>query len=87
VGPFVIFLLIILLFFSSRFAAVGRGLGEGIRNFKRGYRGDSDPAPKPTPKVLSPIVELAPPKLLPAKGESSAPQDEPPAGSRDRTQS
>jgi Sec-independent protein translocase protein TatA len=82
VGALVIFLLIILLFFSNRFSAVGRGLGEGIRNFKRGYRGDQDP-PKPKAPALAPIVELAPPKLLPAKGESSAPRDEPPEGSRD----
>ena len=79
---FVILLLIVLLFFNSRLSAVGRELGEGIRNFKRGYRGDQDP-PKPKAPALAPIVELAPPKLLPAKGESSAPKDEPPAGSRD----
>jgi TatA/E family protein of Tat protein translocase len=77
---FVIFLLIVLLFFNSRLSAVGRELGEGIRNFKRGFRGDQDP-PKPKAAALAPVVELAPPKLLPAKGESSAPKDEPPPGS------
>ena len=84
-GTFVIFLLVVLLFFNNRFSAVGRGLGEGIRNFKRGFRGDQDP-PKPEAPALAPIVELAPPKLLPAKGESSAPKDEPPAGSRNRSE-
>jgi Sec-independent protein translocase protein TatA len=81
-GTLIIFLLIVLLFFSSRVGAVGRELGEGIKNFKRAYRGDPNP-PKQKAPTLAPIVEVAPPKLLPAKGESSAPKDEPPAGSRD----
>lgn len=73
-GTFIVLLLLVLLFFNHRLKAVGRELGEGIRNFKRGLRGDE---PRPS-KPKNVVVEPAPPKLLPAKGESSAPQDEPP---------
>ncbi|HUP22492.1 MAG TPA: twin-arginine translocase TatA/TatE family subunit [Thermoanaerobaculia bacterium] len=48
-GPFgfqellVIFLIIVVIFGASKIPQLGRGLGEGIRNFKRGLKGD-DPA-------------------------------------------
>jgi sec-independent protein translocase protein TatA len=32
----------LLLFGGSRVSALGKGLGEGIRNFKRGLRADED---------------------------------------------
>jgi sec-independent protein translocase protein TatA len=35
-----IFLIVIILFGSSRLAGIGKGLGEGIRNFKKGMKGD-----------------------------------------------
>jgi sec-independent protein translocase protein TatA len=35
-----IFLIVIILFGSSRLAGIGKGLGEGIRNFKQGMKGD-----------------------------------------------
>ena len=37
---------VVLLFGGSRLAAVGKGLGDGIRNFKSGLRGDDSPAPR-----------------------------------------
>ena len=39
----VIFLIIMVLFGASRLPQMGRGLGEGIRNFKKGIRGDETP--------------------------------------------
>ncbi len=39
----IIFLIIVLLFGASRLPQIGKGLGEGIRNFKKGVKSD-DPA-------------------------------------------
>jgi TatA/E family protein of Tat protein translocase len=65
----VILLVILLLLGGDRIASTGRGLGEAIRGFKKGVRG-KEPKPKaPTPSVS---VRQKVPKLLPAKGESSA---------------
>ncbi|MDY7092182.1 MAG: twin-arginine translocase TatA/TatE family subunit [Acidobacteriota bacterium] len=38
----VIFLIIVVLFGASRLPQIGRGLGEGIRNFKRSVNSDDD---------------------------------------------
>jgi sec-independent protein translocase protein TatA len=35
-----IIVLLLLLFGASRIASLGKGLGEGIRNFRKGLRGD-----------------------------------------------
>ena len=46
VGPWqiaVIILLLVLLFGASRIAGIGKGLGEGIRNFKKGLSEDPEP--------------------------------------------
>ena len=53
-----IFGIILILFGGSRLASVGRSLGEGIANFKRGLSTTSDEAtgpqakPQPVPPVL-----------------------------------
>jgi sec-independent protein translocase protein TatA len=39
----VIFLIVVLLFGASRLPQIGRGLGEGIRNFKKGIKSDDGP--------------------------------------------
>lgn len=36
----VIFLILVLLFGASRLPQIGRGIGEGIRNFKSGLKND-----------------------------------------------
>ncbi len=36
----IIFVIIIVLFGATRLPNIGRGLGEGIRNFKKGIKGD-----------------------------------------------
>lgn len=38
----IIFLIIIVLFGATRLPQIGRGLGEGIRNFKKGIKHDDD---------------------------------------------
>jgi sec-independent protein translocase protein TatA len=40
---FVVFLIVIVLFGASRLPQIGKGLGEGIKNFKKGIKGDDTP--------------------------------------------
>lgn len=39
----VILLIVVVLFGASRLPQIGKGLGEGIKNFKRGLKGDETP--------------------------------------------
>jgi len=39
----VILLIIVVLFGGSRLPLIGKGLGEGIKNFKKGLKGDETP--------------------------------------------
>ena len=39
-----IFLMVLIIFGATKLPALGRGLGEGIRNFKRGLKSDEPPA-------------------------------------------
>jgi sec-independent protein translocase protein TatA len=45
----VVVLVFMILFGGKKLADVGKGLGEGIRNFKTSLKGDEPPAP-PTPE-------------------------------------
>ena len=38
----VVFVIIVLIFGTSRIPELGRGLGEGIKNFKKSLKGDED---------------------------------------------
>ena len=40
-----ILVIVILIFGTSRIPELGRGLGEGIRNFKRSVKGDDEKKP------------------------------------------
>jgi sec-independent protein translocase protein TatA len=45
IGPWqilVVALLLVLLFGATRIAGIGKGLGEGIRNFKKGLNDEPD---------------------------------------------
>jgi sec-independent protein translocase protein TatA len=42
-----IFVILILIFGTSRIPELGRGLGEGIRNFKKSIKGEEEPQKKP----------------------------------------
>lgn len=66
-------LLLFLLFGGSRVGAAGKGLGEAARHIKRAVNEDaapSEPVPPAAPTMTE--AESKSPKLLPAKGESSA---------------
>jgi sec-independent protein translocase protein TatA len=39
----VVFLIVVVLFGASRLPQIGKGLGEGIKNFKKGLKGDETP--------------------------------------------
>lgn len=64
-------LLLFLLFGGSRIGAAGKGLGEAVRHVKRAVAED-DVAPAPPSSPMTALPEPKEPKLLPAKGESSA---------------
>lgn len=71
IGHWIIVLLIaMILFGAGRISDIGKGLGEGIRNFKKGLREDEDdPKAKPKPAELEEEVEVQVvkvPKQLPA---------------------
>jgi sec-independent protein translocase protein TatA len=57
----VLVLVVVLLFGANRVADVGKGLGEGIKNFKKGLRDDDEPPAKKQ------IAEAEVPAKLPAK--------------------
>lgn len=42
----VILLIVVVLFGATRLPQLGRGLGEGISNFRRGLKGSQDEAPE-----------------------------------------
>ena len=42
----VVFLILVLLFGASKLPQIGRGIGEGIRNFKSGLKSDDDASAK-----------------------------------------
>jgi Sec-independent protein translocase protein TatA len=66
-------LILLLLYGGDKLAIVGKGLGEGVKAFRKSVR---QPPPPPPSRTIS--VEVAPPKLLPAKGETTpdAPSDD-----------
>ena len=49
-----IFLIIVVLFGASRIPQIGRGLGEGIRNFKKGLKGGETEAEQIPEKTGTP---------------------------------
>lgn len=50
----IIGLIILILFGASRLGEVGKGLGDGIRNFKKGLSGDGDDEADKEAKQLTP---------------------------------
>jgi sec-independent protein translocase protein TatA len=43
--------IVLLLFGAGRLADIGKGLGEGIRNFKKGLKDDEDDDPEALPEA------------------------------------
>lgn len=62
----VLAVILVLLLGGNRLAALGKGLGAGLRTYRKAVRGEEPPA-KPPPAIS---VTESPPKLLPAKGET-----------------
>lgn len=58
--------LLLLVFGASRLGAIGKGLGEGIRNFKKGIAGDDDDDGATAQGGANEVKE---PKQLPPKRE------------------
>ncbi|MFO0755733.1 MAG: twin-arginine translocase TatA/TatE family subunit [Byssovorax sp.] len=60
----VILVIALLLFGAGRIADIGKGLGEGIKNFKKGIRDDDEPQKQLPPKEAAPEAkkEAAPEK-------------------------
>jgi sec-independent protein translocase protein TatA len=57
-----------LLFGAKRLPELGKGLGEGLKGFKEGIKGVSDPPP-PTPPVVQQSAPPPPPPAAPAPTE------------------
>jgi len=74
----IIAVLLLLLVGGDRLAAIGKGLGDGVRGYKKARREPPDSKPRLQP----PTVVQSPPKQLPAKGESS-PSNPPERSERD----
>ena len=49
----VVLVVVLLLFGAGRLADIGKGLGEGIKNFKKGLNDDPNDADKKDPKQLT----------------------------------
>jgi sec-independent protein translocase protein TatA len=58
-----------LLFGAKRLPELGKGLGEGLKGFKEGIKGVSDPPPPPPPTTVQHSVTPppAPPAAAPAE--------------------
>jgi sec-independent protein translocase protein TatA len=61
----IVLVVVLLIFGPTKLAAVGKGLGEGIRNFKKGISGDDEkdqvgPREHPDPKSLPPPRDQKP---------------------------
>ena len=56
----VILVVALLLFGAGRIADIGKGLGEGIKNFKKGLKDDEEPAKLPVKKDEAAALEAKP---------------------------
>jgi sec-independent protein translocase protein TatA len=53
----IVLIIVLLLFGPGRLAGVGKGLGEGIRSFKKGLNEDADEHPPVAPTAVKPPEE------------------------------
>jgi sec-independent protein translocase protein TatA len=56
-----------LLFGAKRLPELGKGLGEGLKGFKEGIKGVTDPSPAPPPPVVQQQSAPPPPVSAPAE--------------------
>src|SRR4051812_18094994 len=74
----IVLIIALLLFGAGRVSEIGKGLGEGIRNFKKGLKDDDAPAPAPSKRRLVEIDEDEAPRLAaPKKRMVEVEEDEP----------
>ncbi len=57
----VVAVLVVLVFGGKRLPHLGRDLGQAIKNFKEGIKGEKPAAPKELPKEAGPRAEDEPP--------------------------
>jgi sec-independent protein translocase protein TatA len=60
-----------LLFGAKRLPELGKGLGEGLKGFKEGIKGVTDPAPPPPVVQQSVVPPPPPPASTPAEPKQS----------------
>jgi sec-independent protein translocase protein TatA len=73
VGPWqilVVVILLLVLFGASRLSEIGKGLGEGIKNFKKGLSGDSEENQLADTEPKDDTTES--PRRLPAKDDQGS---------------
>jgi sec-independent protein translocase protein TatA len=65
-------IILLVLFGAKRLPELGKGLGEGLKGFKEGIRGVTEPAPPPppAPPVQQQNAAAAPPASAPAEPKS-----------------
>jgi sec-independent protein translocase protein TatA len=76
IGPWqiiIVVLIILLLFGAGRLSEIGKGLGEGIKNFKKGIASDDDDDDAGDERLAK--KKKKEPKQLPAKGRSSVEEE------------
>ena len=47
----IILLIVIIIFGANKLPQLGKGIGQGLRNFKDSVKGDEPPPPPPGPKT------------------------------------
>jgi sec-independent protein translocase protein TatA len=62
----VIAVVLLVLFGAKRIPELGKGLGEGLRGFKEGLKGITDPPP-PAPSAQQNIAPAPPPSSTPTE--------------------
>jgi sec-independent protein translocase protein TatA len=76
-GELLLILLIALLVFGpSKLADMGKGLGEGLKNFKKGISPDDESKatpPQPPPRPPTPEVKPSPPDPPPEANKGNSP--------------
>ncbi len=73
----IILVIVVLLFGASKLPDLGRSLGEGLSNFKRGLKDGEDGPTKASPPEALPPARTAPRVEEPARAEApvAAPKD------------
>ena len=65
----IVLVVVLLIFGPKKLSEVGKGLGEGMRNFKKGIRDEEDEPPARQP----PVIEVASQPSTDAKDNKQAP--------------